>query len=127
MGVTVMSTLASNKYRILIVHDQKEVRDIVSKLLEYMGYEVVAASNGREGLSLFLNSQFNLVITDLSMPEVDGLTLAQLIKERSPHTPVVLITGNALDSLEEGRVDFVMQKPFTLVDLENTAQMFLCR
>ena len=122
-----MNGLEKRKDRILIVDDDKEIRDIVSKLLADMGHEVVEASNGEEGLGLFLHSPFDLVITDLNMPEVDGLTLAFSIKERSPPTPVILITGHALDAVQGDPVDFVMHKPFTLVDLEQKVQMFLRR
>ena len=122
-----MTGLGNSKDRILLVDDEKEIRVIVSKLLSYMGYKVAAASNGKDGLRLFLDSPYHLVITDLDMPEVDGLTLAFSIKERSPRTPVVLITGKALEVSRGGPIDFVMRKPFTLVDLEQTVQMFLHR
>jgi CheY-like chemotaxis protein len=122
-----MTGALDTRDRILLVDDQKEIRDIVLKLLAYKGYEVVAASNGKEGLGLFLRSPCNLVITDLSMPEVDGLTLAFFIKKRSPHTPVVLMTGHELDPAQRGSVDFVMRKPFSLGELQRTVQMFLSR
>jgi DNA-binding NtrC family response regulator len=88
-----MGCLENGKDRILLVDDDKEIRDIVSQFLTHFGYEVRSAGNGKEGMSVFLDSAFNLVITDLDMPEVDGLTFASYIKERSPHIPVVLITG----------------------------------
>jgi DNA-binding NtrC family response regulator len=78
-------------------------------------------------LGLFLHSPFNLVITDLRLPEVGGMSLAFSVKEKSPHNPVILIKGNTSDTVEEGLVDCVMHKPFTLVDLEKTVQMFLSK
>ena len=65
--------------------------------------------------------------TDLSILEVAGMSLAFSVKEKSPHTPVILITGNTSDTVEGGPVDCVMHKPFTLVDLEKTVQMFLSK
>ena len=120
-----MNSLPNTRDRILIVDDQKAVRRCISKLLEHMGYEVVEAENGKEGLRLFLLAPFDLVITDLCMPEVDGLSLAGSIKEISPGTPVVLITGNTVDLEPRSPLDLVMHKPFTLVELEHMTQMFL--
>jgi CheY-like chemotaxis protein len=120
-----MIAMPNSKYRILIVDDNKEIRNTVSKVLVFMGYEVVVASNGKEGLRLFLHSPFNLVITDLSMPELDGLTLASSIKERSPHTAVILMTGSKLENTQGRSVDLVLVKPFSLVDLGQKVQVFL--
>jgi len=120
-----MACLQNNKDRVLVVDDQEEIRRIISRLISFLGYEVVTAGNGREGLQLFSLSPFDLVITDLDMPVVDGLTFAYSIKERSPHTPVVMITGNGWEASQGGPVDLVMHKPFSLADLENAIQMFL--
>jgi DNA-binding NtrC family response regulator len=120
-----MAGLPDGRERILLVDDEKDIRDIVSMLLTDIGYEVVSAGDGKKGLGLFLDSPFNLVITDLDMPEVDGLTLASSIKERSPGTPVILITGNGFEAGQGGPFDFVMHKPFSLADLKQTTQMFV--
>ena len=122
-----MSGLTDSKDRILIVDDNKLIRDIVSKILAHMGYEVAEAKDSREGLGLFLHTPFNLVITDLSIPDGDGISLASSIKKKSPHTPVILMTGHSSDTIERGPVDCIMHKPFTWVDLEKTVQMFLSR
>lgn len=119
-----MTGLPYGRERILLVDDEEDIRDIVSMLLTDIGYEVVSAGDGKKGLGLFLDSPFNLVITDLNMPEVDGLTLASSIKERSPGTPVILITGNRFEADEEGPFDFVMHKPFSFADLQQTTRMF---
>jgi CheY-like chemotaxis protein len=121
-----MGFLQESKDRILLVDDDKEIRNIVSQFLTHFGYEVLSAGNGKEGVSAFLDSAFNLVITDLDMPEVDGLTFASYIKERSPRIPVVLITGGGFEEVgREDPFDFVMHKPFALLDLKDTVQRFL--
>ena len=122
-----MSGIPDNKNRILIVDDNKCIRDIVSKILSGMGYEVAEAGDGKEGLGLFLHSPFNLVITDLSIPGVDGISLALSVKENSPQTPVILMTGNTSDAIEGDHVDCIMYKPFTLGDLEKKVQTYLSR
>lgn len=112
--------------RILLADDNKAIRDIVSGFLEFIGYEVALAVNGIEALAVFLGSSFDLVLTDLEMPAMDGLSLAGHIKERSPMTPVILITGSdretVLKKMERGPVDSVIFKPFILEDLQNTVQ-----
>ncbi len=80
--------------KILIVDDSKDIRDILSKVISLMGFEAAVASNGNEALNLFLTNSFDLVLTDLEMPDIDGWTLALHIKDKSPNTPVVLITGS---------------------------------
>lgn len=115
--------------RILVVDDKENIRGILAQMLSSMGYEVITASGGIEGLNLFLKSAFDLVLTDLEMPGMDGLTLALRIKDKSPHTPVVLITGSGngavMESLKESCVDSVMFKPFTLEDIQKTVQNIL--
>ena len=77
-------------------------------------------------LSLFLENSFDLVLTDLEMPIMDGWSLTHCIKERSPNTPVVLMTGadreTVLKKVERGLVDSVIFKPFGLEDLQRTVQ-----
>ena len=122
-----MNGLQDSKDRILIVDDNKQIREIVSKILAYLGYDVAEAKDGKEGFGLFLHRPFNLVITDLSIPEGDGMSLAFSIKKKSPQTPVILMTGHPSETIEKGPVDCIMHKPFTWVDLEKTVQMFLSK
>lgn len=115
--------------RILIVDDEKAIRDILSEMLFVMGFEVTVAGSGHEGLELFLKNSFDLVLTDLQMPGIDGWTLAFNIKEKSPSTRVVLITGSekkaVMEKLKGSCVDSVMFKPFTLEDIQETVRIML--
>jgi CheY-like chemotaxis protein len=112
--------------RILVADDDKSIQDVVSRLLEIMGFEVALAGNGIEALAVFLGSSFDLVLTDLQMPAMDGLSLARHIKERSPSTPVILLTGSDRETVrkkvERAPVDSVIFKPFGLKDLQRTVQ-----
>jgi CheY-like chemotaxis protein len=112
--------------RILVAEDNKSIQDVVSRILKFMGFEVALAGNGIEALSVFLDSSFDLVLTDLQMPNMDGWSLASRIKERSPNTPVVLMTGadreTVLKKVERGPVDSVLFKPFRLEALQRTVQ-----
>ncbi|MDF1591660.1 MAG: response regulator [Desulfobacterales bacterium] len=112
--------------RILLADDNKAIRNVVSEFLEFIGYEVALAINGIEALAVFLDRTFDLVLTDFEMPAMDGLTLAGHIKERSPRTPVILLTGSdseaVLEKVKRGSVDSVIFKPFRLEDLQSTVQ-----
>jgi DNA-binding NtrC family response regulator len=115
--------------KILIVDDEPTVRDALSDILTFLGYQVVAAGTGRDALRTFLADSISLVLTDMDMPEMDGLTLAAHIKDKSPNTPVVIMTGfhrEAVTEKLEGRcVDSIILKPFPLEEIENTLRRTL--
>ena len=117
---------ANGNGRILIVDDDKEIRDILSKMLAHMVFEVAVASDGSEALDLFFQNHFDLIFTDLRMPRMDGWTLAFHVKSKSPDTPVVLITGEEknqiMPELEGSYVDIAMFKPFRFEEIEKTIQ-----
>jgi CheY-like chemotaxis protein len=117
--------------RILVVDDDASTRALVSKTLSYLGYSVFSTENGPKWLDFFLKNQFDLVITDLKMPVLDGLGLAGHIKEKAPYTQVVLIAGQESEVIEteikEFPVDQVLFKPFTLWEMEETIQAVLDR
>lgn len=118
--------LNKRRRRILVVDDEKSIQDVLTGILSMMGYDVVSAASGHEGLNLFLKNPIELVLTDLNMPGMDGWTLASHIKKQSPDTPVVLITGSEKEvvheKLERGCVDSVLFKPFILEDFQKTVQ-----
>jgi len=109
--------------KILIVDDEKTIRDILSDILVYWGYQVAVASSGIEALTLFVTRPFDFVLTDLTMPGMDGWTIATQVKDKSPNTHVGVMTAQAKESvikqLERSCVDFALFKPFTLEDLEH--------
>ena len=112
--------------RVLVADDNKAIRDAVTWFIEFMGFEVAPAANGIEALAVFLESSFDLVLTDFQMPAMDGLRLASHIKERSPSTPVILLTGCDRETVwrdaERALVDSVIFKPFRLEDLKRAVQ-----
>lgn len=118
-----------SRNKILVVDDAKAIRDTLSKVLSSMGFEVAVARSGHEGLNLFLKNSFDLVLADLQMPDMDGWTLALHIKDESPDTPIVLVTGEekgrVMEKLEESCVDSVVFKPFTLEDIQEAVQEML--
>ena len=117
--------------RVLVVDDDEVIRDILSTMLMTIGFGVDVASRGDEGLNLFRKNLFDLVVTDLKMPGMDGWTLSYYIKDEAPDTPVVLITGltweHVKDKLARSCVDSVMFKPFGFTELKSTVQGLLSR
>jgi len=87
--------------RILLVDDESIILETYSSLLSEKGFSVVTASSGREALERFSRDSFDLVITDLAMPDGDGFKLLEEIKEISPHTPVIVFTGKIYRAVKE--------------------------
>jgi len=78
---------------ILIIDDDKAVLGLFTQALENNGYSVVQAADGREGLRLFEVAPTDLVITDIMMPEMDGLELIPKLRKKSPDLPIIAISG----------------------------------
>jgi CheY-like chemotaxis protein len=107
--------------RILVVDDEPMVREVLTAILEADGHCVQEATHGREGLERFCAGEYDLVVIDRAMPELNGDQLAVAIKQRAPGTPVILLTGfgdlmNATGDRPAG-VDLVLPKPITLTAL----------
>jgi two-component system copper resistance phosphate regulon response regulator CusR len=115
--------------QLLVVDDNEGVQEVLSKDLSFLGYEVTLADDGLEAATLFLTVPYDLVITDLRMPVIDGCELSRLVKEKSPDTPVVVIAGfgdnKQWENLNLNYVDAIIMKPFKLEEIETTVQMLL--
>lgn len=115
-----MHSINSNNRHILVVDDEPLVRRSLGELLTLEGYSVTSANNGKEALDLLKNYTADIIITDLKMPEMDGIQLLKQIKALYPDTPVILITSygsieNAVEAMKEGAYDYIT-KP--IVDSE---------
>ncbi len=103
--------------RILIIDDEKVIREGVGRALSKRGYEIVKAEDGNRGLELLKEQDFHIVLTDLMMPGIDGFAVMEWIQENQPHVEVIVITGfatvsKAVSAMKQGAFDFV-GKPFT--------------
>jgi two-component system cell cycle response regulator CpdR len=106
--------------RILVAEDEEAMRAYLARALENAGYEVVAVDRGTEALPLLESQHFDLLLSDIVMPEMDGIELAQRCAEVSPATKVMFITGFAAVTLKANREApqaRVLSKPFHLKDL----------
>lgn len=116
--------MSDRSKKILIVDDEPNMRIALFEALTRNGYEVLVAENGRMALEMVERRKPDLVITDLKMPEIDGLELVAGLKEMDPNLPVVVITGygtveTAVQAMKLGVVDYVM-KPFSVEVIEAT-------
>ena len=106
--------------RILLAEDDDAMRAYLSRALEHAGYEVYSVDRGTTALPLLEDGEFDLLLSDIVMPEMDGIELAQRCAEVSPNTQVMFITGFAAVSLKATRDApraKVLSKPFHLRDL----------
>ena len=106
--------------RILLAEDDLAMRTYLARALEQAGYSVTAVGNGMEALPLLETEIFDLLLSDIVMPELDGIELAQRCNELSPSTKVMFITGFAAVALRASREATntkMLSKPFHLRDL----------
>jgi len=80
--------------KILLIDDDESILETYGLLLQEHGYGVVTACCGRKALEEFFSQSFDLVITDLTMPDIDGFTVIEEVKRNAPETPVISFTGN---------------------------------
>lgn len=111
--------------RIMVVDDEKMVRTILDKLLTLKGHSVQQAESGEAAIRLTESNQFDVVFTDLGMPEMNGRQLAAELRARHPNLPIVLLTGDTDAGEPGGDVDVVLSKPFKIDQLESTIQDIL--
>ena len=110
----------SSQKRILLAEDDDAMRVYLQRALNQAGYIVDAVDRGTEAIPLLENSQYELLLSDIVMPEMDGIELAQRCNEISPSTKVMFITGFAAVTLKASREQphaKVLSKPFHLRDL----------
>ena len=112
--------------RIMIVEDDKIIQEVFKEFLRACGHHVTVASSGEEALSLFMSDSFELVITDLSMGDMSGLSLATQLKAIGPGVRIILCSGWALQQREkelyDAGIDMAIQKPVRLADLERAIE-----
>jgi len=106
----------SEKMKILLIDDEPVVCSSCERVLEEEGYVVEAVLKGTEGISRMDSKEFDIVITDLKMPEISGMEVLGYVKEKYPDTQVIIMTGystvsNAVESIKKGAFDYI-PKPF---------------
>ena len=117
-----MSDLKTNekKSSVLVIDDERGLRDMLSFGLSDRGYRVVTAGGGKEGIQKAREENFDLVVCDIMMPDVDGVEVLKSIKKDQPLAEVIMATGyatleTAVESMKQGAYDYI-SKPFAPLD-----------
>jgi len=105
---------------VLVIDDEKMISDMLQTVLTRLGYSVETAPGGREGLEIYEDGDFNLVITDIRMPEIDGHDVMRHIRSSDrPHTPIIGMSGTPWLLNGDG-FNCTLSKPFGIKTLINT-------
>jgi DNA-binding response OmpR family regulator len=118
---------------ILIIEDDEQVRKYLAKILKLQGYEVIQATNGRVGLELYRNAPVDLIITDIIMPEKEGLETIRELKYIKKDVKIIAISGgwsqmeadNLLRMAQSFGADYVLKKPFKNQELIHIVKSLL--
>jgi PAS domain S-box-containing protein len=119
--ITALRSKKQRKAKILVIEDEQDVLELLKDILTDNGHEVETASHGRQGLKMFSEHHFDLVFTDLGMPEMSGWQVAKEVKKINKETPVALITGWEVQldqsELKKSGVDLLVNKPFQVDEI----------
>jgi CheY-like chemotaxis protein len=116
--------------RILIVDDEESIRTLLKNMFEELNdYQVVTAPDGPLAIYRLTKQEFDLVLTDWRMGDMDGLELARVIRDMRPDTRILLMTGNATpeldDAVKSSRLAGWVKKPFSLPHILNTVEQVI--
>lgn len=117
------------KANVLIIDDERDIRELLANILSRFNHNVVTASNGMEGVEAFENGNFDVVFTDLGMPNMSGWEVADKISSINPDIMVILVTGWGVEldnnELSERNVDAVISKPFQIKQITDSVSKAL--
>ena len=117
--------------RILIADDDPQVLRTLAEVVKALGHEVQTAPDGRQALEHFFAGSFDLVLTDLAMPEVDGLQVLNRVKAARPSIGVIVLTGNSTMELLAAAinrgVDAYITKPFKISEIDSQLRRVLAK
>jgi len=104
--------------KILVIDDERSIRNTLKDILDFEGYTVVLAENGKQGLQLATETAFDLIFSDIKMPEMDGIELLNALRQAEVESPIVMISGHgnietAVECIRSGAFDFI-EKPIDL-------------
>jgi two-component system response regulator FlrC len=117
-----------SRFLVLIVEDDKNLREAIKETLSFANMDCITAADGKEALLILNSTSVNLVLSDVQMPELDGITLLKSIKNKYSYMPVILMTAysdvqNAVEAIRLGASDYLI-KPFETKTLVNLIQQF---
>ena len=108
--------------RVLIIDDEPDIREVLKEFCRILGFEAVIADSGEKGLKLFRKDDFNLIISDLKMPDINGFEFVKKVREKDKNIPIVICSGFIDDKNKEEILncgaDFYLEKPFKMKELK---------
>ncbi|MFW6138019.1 MAG: response regulator [Spirochaetota bacterium] len=106
---------------ILIVEDDQNIAKLIDEIVKRRGYSSVVASNGEQAYRLFGEKNFDLIITDLKMPKIDGMTLIKMVREKNTSIPIIIITGYGSEKSHKLAKSYgvfhILSKPCSIMDI----------
>ncbi|MBI3441233.1 MAG: response regulator [Proteobacteria bacterium] len=118
-----------NPQKILVVDDEPAVREFVERALAHAGYSVVSAPDGNAAMQILANKKFDLLLTDIVMPDLDGIALSLKVAKDFPGTKIMMMSGYANQRQRAHNLDFLTQevisKPFTLDEITKRVKAVL--
>jgi CheY-like chemotaxis protein len=101
---------------ILIIDDERAIRNTLGEILQHEGYKVDVAEDGEQGLKLFTERQYDVVLCDIKMPKMDGLEVLDKARQANPDVPIIMISGHgtietAVEAVKNGAYDFISKPP----------------
>ncbi|MBK7599209.1 MAG: response regulator transcription factor [Acidobacteria bacterium] len=125
------SSTTSAREKLLVVEDDPAIQRMISDYFRHTGYEVIAAGDGETGVRMALSDKPTVIILDLMLPKLDGLSVCRQVREKSPNIPIIMLTAkddlvDKVLGLEMGADDY-MTKPFSLRELEARLKSVLRR
>lgn len=115
--------------RILVAEDDKAVREFVKRALSHRGHDVTAVDDGSQALEALREQEFDLLLTDIVMPEMDGIALAQKVSRDRPDLPILFMSGYTAERQRAHDLDVlnhrVIPKPFTLKQIGDATEGLL--
>lgn len=131
LAAPVRSGPAAPSKRIAIVDDEPVIRSLLERLLKIAGYDTVSYPDGKAALAACSHESFDLLITDLRMPGLDGFELMEHLKSQQPRLPVIVLTAhgdvdNAIRALRRKACDFIT-KPFDTCNILNSVRRVIER
>jgi two-component system response regulator TctD len=115
--------------QVLIVDDEQEVLDVISEMIQALGYSPVGITDGNKALELLKIRKFDLVITDLIMPEIGGLEFVKKMRRREKQTPIIITAGVDLPetrvNLKKYGVNDFIRKPFFIDEVDTIIKKYL--
>jgi len=116
-------------FTILVIDDDDQVRTLLKDILVYGGHQVIEAADGILGMKYLEEGKFDMVLTDLGMPAMNGWEVAKWVKSKVPRIPVGLITGWGIhldeEKIKESGVDLVIGKPFQVRDILEAVNQYV--